>query len=77
MTTRLRMALAKVVDGVQFRDGIEVQDVAGRWYQLRIRPYVTQDNKIDGASVVLVDIDPIKRELERVKAAAPTESKGD
>ncbi len=40
----------------------EVQDVAGRWHSLRIRPYVTTDNKIDGASIVLVDIDAVRRQ---------------
>jgi two-component system CheB/CheR fusion protein len=39
----------------------EVRDRAGRWYSLRIRPYVTLDNKIDGASITLLDIDSIKR----------------
>jgi two-component system CheB/CheR fusion protein len=51
----------------------EVQDNDGRWYVLRIRPYITQDNKIDGASVVLLDIDAIKREVERLKAGDQSE----
>ena len=32
----------------------------GRWYSLRVRPYLTLDNKVDGAVLVLVDIDAIK-----------------
>jgi two-component system CheB/CheR fusion protein len=47
----------------------QVQDGAQHWYSLRIRPYVTLDNKIDGASIVLLDIDSIKRSLERYSAA--------
>lgn len=39
----------------------EIQDREGHWYELRIRPYRTIDNKIDGAVVVLVDIDQLKR----------------
>jgi two-component system, chemotaxis family, CheB/CheR fusion protein len=39
----------------------EVQDEEGHWYDLRIRPYRTIDHKIDGAVIVLVDIDGIKR----------------
>ena len=39
----------------------EVQDLQGRWYSMRIRPYRTADNKIEGAVMVLVDIDAIKR----------------
>jgi two-component system CheB/CheR fusion protein len=45
----------------------EVQTSDGHWYILRIRPYVTLDNKIDGASIVLLDIDSIKRNLEQLK----------
>jgi len=33
-----------------------VQDVSGREYSLRIRPYRTEDNKIDGAVIVLLDM---------------------
>ena len=39
----------------------EVQDRTGRWHLLRIRPYRTRDNKIEGAVVVLIDIDDLKR----------------
>jgi two-component system CheB/CheR fusion protein len=45
----------------------EVQDSAGRWYELRIRPYRTADNLIDGAVIVLVDIDQIKRTLAQLE----------
>src|SRR5579883_1186272 len=45
----------------------EVQTMDGHWYTLRIRPYVTLDKKIDGASIVLLDIDSIKRSLEQLK----------
>lgn len=45
-----------------------VTDREKHTYSLRIRPYVTLDNKIDGASVVLVDLDEIKRSLEELQA---------
>jgi two-component system CheB/CheR fusion protein len=45
----------------------EVQDQEGRWYDLRIRPYRTLDNKIDGAVVMLVDIDALKRSKEQLR----------
>jgi two-component system, chemotaxis family, CheB/CheR fusion protein len=38
-----------------------VQDRGGRWYSLRIRPYKTMDNKIDGAVLVLIDVDQLRR----------------
>jgi two-component system CheB/CheR fusion protein len=48
---------------------VEVQDRAGRWHSLRIRPYRTTDHKIDGAVLALVDIDLIKKIAEQVAEA--------
>ena len=42
------------------------QDREERWYLLRIRPYVTLEKKIEGASITLVDIDSIKRGREQL-----------
>lgn len=47
----------------------EVQDENGHWYDLRIRPYRTIDHKIDGAVLVLVDIDAFKRGSEELRAS--------
>ncbi|HEY2149015.1 MAG TPA: chemotaxis protein CheB, partial [Pirellulales bacterium] len=47
----------------------EVRDDSGRWYEMTIRPYKTQENKISGTVVVLVDIDDIKRGELEVMAA--------
>jgi two-component system CheB/CheR fusion protein len=38
----------------------EVQDREGHWYSLRIRPYRTREETIDGAVLVLIDIDSLK-----------------
>ncbi|HEY3054399.1 MAG TPA: PAS domain-containing protein [Thermoanaerobaculia bacterium] len=51
--------LDKIIEGVIDDLGVrelEVQDRNGKWYSLRVRPYKTTDNKIDGAVLVLVDI---------------------
>ncbi|MGE5178650.1 MAG: chemotaxis protein CheB [Bacteroidota bacterium] len=40
---------------------ISVRDPAGRWCALRVRPYRTLDNKIDGAVLMLVDVDTLQR----------------
>ncbi len=45
-----------------------MEDIEGRWYGLRIRPYKTVENQIDGAVVGLIDLDELKRsavELEK------------
>jgi two-component system CheB/CheR fusion protein len=47
----------------------EVQTRDGRWYSVRVRPYRTTDNKIDGAVISFIDIDAIKRGLEEAKEA--------
>jgi PAS domain-containing protein len=48
---------------------VEVQDKKGRWYSLRIRPYYTTDNRIDGAVLVLVDVDALKRVEVAIRAS--------
>ncbi len=47
----------------------EVQDRSGRWHLLRIRPYRTFDNKIEGLVVVLVDIDQLRGSQQNLIAA--------
>ncbi len=39
----------------------DVQDHSGNWFSLRIRPYRTTDNHIDGVVISLFDIDQLKR----------------
>src|SRR6185503_5862221 len=50
---------------LNFKD-LEVRDRQGRWYSLRIRPYRTQDHKIDGAVLALFDVDEFKRSVEQM-----------
>ncbi len=56
----LSQLIANVIETLEPYEG-EVQDTAGRWYSLRIRPYVTLTKTIEGASIVLLDIDRIKQ----------------
>jgi len=48
----------------------DVQDRTGHWYSLRIRPYRTSENRIEGVVLALIDIDRLKAE----PAAGKTES---
>jgi two-component system, chemotaxis family, CheB/CheR fusion protein len=57
----------QTIDTVSARER-EVQDKQGHQYALRVRPYMTHDNKVDGAVLVLVDIDALKRIEREVKA---------
>ena len=47
----------------------EVVDREGQWHLLRVYPYRTSDQHIDGAVVMLVDIDTRKRAEERLLEA--------
>jgi len=60
--------LRQVIDTFTERE-LEVQDKDGRWYSMRLRPYLTLDKKIDGAVLVLVDIDALKRSEREIAAA--------
>ena len=48
---------------------VEVQTQAGEWYMLRIRPYRTQENVIEGAVITFVDITEMKRVQEALREA--------
>ncbi len=56
----LTTIIEEVIDQVQVRER-EVRDTDGRWHVLRFHPYRTADRKIEGAVIVLLDIDEIKQ----------------
>jgi two-component system CheB/CheR fusion protein len=64
----LETFVADVISTVRERE-CEVRDKQGRWHALKVRPYLTLDNKVDGAVLVLVDITAIKETEQAVIAA--------
>ncbi len=50
----------------------EIEDPKGRWYSLQVLPYRAPDNKVDGALLVLLDIDASKRSREFAEAIVET-----
>src|SRR5207302_6065311 len=64
----LEQLLQEVIDTISERE-LEVQDKEGRWYSLRVRPYLALDNKIDGVVLVLADIDALKRSEQEIASA--------
>ena len=64
----LEKAVTEVIETVGARER-EVQDRHGRWYSLRIRPYMTLENRVDGAVMALLDIDALKRSEQAARAA--------
>lgn len=47
--------ITKVIKSAKPQD-FEVRNRTGRWYSLYIRPYITLDNKVEGAIMLFVDI---------------------
>jgi two-component system CheB/CheR fusion protein len=60
--------VSDVVSSVRARE-LETQDQDGRWYVLRVHPYMTIDNRVGGAVLVLFDIDALKRSEHEVRAS--------
>ena len=56
--------IREVIDSLTPSD-LDVRDVDGRWYNLRIRPYKTVDNRIEGALLAVLDVDAAKRSAGR------------
>ncbi len=53
--------LLKAVIGDVVNVDREIRDHQGCWYRLQIRPHKTLDGRVDGAVMILVDIDAVKR----------------
>jgi two-component system CheB/CheR fusion protein len=51
--------LHEVLDTLGTKE-LEVKDREGKWYLLRVRPYRTAENKIEGLVVLLLDIDQLR-----------------
>ncbi len=67
----LRRLLLDAMEG-RGRKPHDVRDANGRWYSLRILPSVGPDGKIDGAVLMLIDIDAAKRGLDFAEAIVET-----
>lgn len=64
----LETLILEVLDTLSIKE-LEVQTLGGHWYNLRIRPYRTTENKIDGVVLVLIDIDVLKRSAVTLEQA--------
>ena len=60
--------VAEVIASVREQE-YQVRDRSGCWHSMRVRPYVTVDNQVDGAVVLLVDIDALKRTEQMIGVA--------
>ncbi|NEU83459.1 chemotaxis protein CheB [Nostoc sp. UIC 10630] len=64
----LESLILEVLDTLSIKE-LEVQTLGGHWYNLRIRPYRTTENQIDGVVLVLIDIDVLKRSAATLEQA--------
>ncbi|BAZ68020.1 two-component hybrid sensor and regulator [Fischerella sp. NIES-4106] len=64
----LETLILEVLDTLSIKE-LEVQTLGGHWYNLRIRPYRTTENQIDGVVLVLIDIDVLKRNTAKLEQA--------
>ena len=60
--------LRDVLESLGTRE-FEVQDRTGKWHLMRIRPYRTTENKIEGLVVLLVDIDQLRHSQQGMREA--------
>jgi two-component system CheB/CheR fusion protein len=67
-TRDLENLVSEAMESMAVRER-EVQDRNGRWYSLRIQPFRTLENHINGAVLILIDIDDFRRNLETARAA--------
>ncbi len=67
----LRRLLSDAMEG-RDRKPRDVRDSHGHWYSLRILPSVGPDGKIDGAVLMLIDIDAARRGLDFAEAIVET-----
>ncbi len=58
--------ILEVIDKLEIKE-IEVFDKKDQWYSMRIRPYKTLENQIDGAIIALIDITELKEKIEQIK----------
>ena len=54
--------VTEVIDTVVIKTE-EVRDGNGRWWSMRIHPYLTIDKRIDGAVLIFIDIDESRRAM--------------
>ncbi|MEG4204812.1 CheR family methyltransferase [Microcoleus sp. Pol7_A1] len=64
----LEQMILEVIENLYSKEQ-EVQTKSGYWYNLRIHPYRTTENQIDGVVMLLIDINALKRTARTLEEA--------
>lgn len=67
----LELMTGEAIETVSVKEQ-EVLDRRGRWHSLRVRPYKTSENRIEGAVITLVDITELKSQAVEARTYAET-----
>jgi two-component system, chemotaxis family, CheB/CheR fusion protein len=70
LETRVRTVIDRVTP-----QALEIQDKDGHWYSVRIRPYKSAENRIEGAVIAFVDVDDVKTSEARLRNALEHEQR--
>jgi two-component system, chemotaxis family, CheB/CheR fusion protein len=62
----LSRAIEEVIESITAKE-FEAQDDDGHWYAVRIRPYKTMDNNIDGVVISIIGIDDARKQLHMAR----------
>ena len=60
--------ISQVIKKVTFKEK-EVNTAKGEWYKVRIMPYKTSQNVIDGATITFINVSQIKNSQEKIQSA--------
>jgi len=60
--------LTQAVDNMKTSEQ-DTRDKNGYWYSVRVRPYRTRENKIDGAVIAFIEINALRQALEAERTA--------
>ena len=59
----LKRHIFEVLDTLESRE-FQIRDNSHNWYSVKIRPYRTEDDRIDGVVISLYDVDTLKRSFD-------------
>jgi two-component system, chemotaxis family, CheB/CheR fusion protein len=57
--------LQSVIENITVQER-ELQDEHGHWFAMRVRPYQTEENRIEGAVITFTDVDDLRAAVERI-----------